>query len=157
MNKVNPFKPNSPVSTGMFAGRIKEIQLLEKALFQTKNGLPCNILVTGERGIGKSSLMMILKDFASGQYKTIEHGEFNFLTISGMISDKTDLVTLIRLIERIVQREIGKTESLRKYLSATWEFAKRIRIMDSGIQAANEINDPDIIIDEFAYSLAQTR
>lgn len=156
MKKVNPFKPNSPVSTGMFAGRLKEIQLLEKALFQTKNGLPCNSLVTGERGIGKSSLMMILKDFATGQYETLEHGKFNFLTISGMISDKTDLVTLIRLIERNIHRELGKTESIRKYLSATWEFAKRIRIMDSGIDGANEISDPDIIIDEFSYSLAQT-
>lgn len=156
MRKINPFKPNSPVSTGMFAGRLNEISLLERALYQTKNGLPCHALVTGERGIGKSSLMMILKDFASGRFETFEHGKFNFLTISGMISDKTDLVTLIKLIERNVLRELGKTESIRKYLSATWEFAKRIKIMDSGIDKGEDIVDPDIMIDEFGYSIART-
>lgn len=122
MKKLNPFKPNSPVSTGMFAGRLNEIKILENALFQTKSGNPCSILVTGERGIGKSSLMMVLKDFAVGNYETLEHGRFDFLTINGMISDRTDLVTLIRLIERNIQRELGKTETIRKYLSNTWEF-----------------------------------
>lgn len=156
MRKINPFKPNSPVSTGMFAGRINEILLLEQALYQTKNGHPINALVTGERGIGKSSLMMILKGFSSGRTETLEHGKFNFLTISGMISDKTDLVTLIKLIERNVLRELGKSETIRKYLSATWEFAKRIKIMDSGIDKGEDIVDPDIMLDEFAYSIAQT-
>lgn len=156
MKKINPFKPNSPVSTGMFAGRLNEIELLERSLHQTKNGIPCNSLITGERGIGKSSLMMILKDFASGQFETLSHGKFNFLTINGIVSDRTDLITLIRLIERSINRELAKTESIRNYLSATWEFAKRIRIMDSGIERSDDISDPDIILDEFAYSLAKT-
>lgn len=156
MKKINPFKPNGPVSTGMFAGRINEIILLERALYQTKNGHPINALVTGERGIGKSSLMMIFKDFSSGRLSTLEHGTFNFLTISGMISDKTDLVTLIKIIERNVSRELGKNEAIRKYLSATWDFVKRIKIMDSGIDKAEDIVDPDIMLDEFAYSIAQT-
>lgn len=156
MKKVNPFKPNSPVSTGMFAGRLNEIKILENALYQTKSGNPCNILVTGERGIGKSSLMAVLKDFSVGSYDTLEHGSFNFLTINGMISDRTDLVTLIRLIERNIRRELGRTETIRKYLSNTWEFVKRIKVMDSGIESSEQIVDPDLIIDEFAYSLSQT-
>jgi len=156
MKKINPFKPNSPVSTGMFAGRLKEIQLLGQSLYQTKCGNPNNILVTGERGIGKSSLMMILKDFASGARETLEHGKFEFLTINGMVSDTTDLVTLIKLIERNIKRELGKTESMRKYLSTAWDFVKRIRVMDSGIEDCEIINDPDLIIDEFVYSLAKT-
>ena len=135
---------------------MNEILLLERALYQTKNGHPVNSLVTGERGIGKSSLMMILKDFSSGKVETLEHGRFNFLTISGMISDKTDLVTLIKLIERNVLRELGKSEAIRKYLSATWEFAKRIKVMDSGIEKGDDIVDPDIMLDEFAYSIART-
>lgn len=156
MNKVNPFKPNSPVSTGMFAGRLKEIELLEQSLHQAKSGNPSNILVTGERGIGKSSLMMILKDFESGTYETLKHGSFEFLTINVMVSDTTDLITLIKLIERNIKRELGKTEAMRKYLSNAWGFVKRIKVMDSGIDDCETINDPDLIINEFAYSLAQT-
>jgi len=156
MKKINPFKPNSPVSTGMFAGRLNEIEQVERSLHQTKNGVPCNLLVTGERGIGKSSLMMVLKDFAIGNLETLDHGRFNFITINGIVSDKTDLVTLIKLIERNIQRELARTESIRSYLAATWEFAKRIKIMDSGIEKSDDIIDPDIILDEFAYSLAKT-
>lgn len=156
MKKINPFKPNSPVSPGMFAGRVKEIKVLEHALFQTKNGNPCNVLVTGERGIGKSSLMMTLKEFSRSNLETLEHGKFDFLTISGMVSEKTDLVTLIRLIERNIKRELGKTETIRKYLSSTWDFVKRIKVMDSGIDECESISDPDLIIDEFSYSLAET-
>ena len=66
MSKINPFKPNSPVPTAMFAGRYDEIVTLEKGLFHTKNGHSSNFLITGERGIGKSSLMMLLKHLASG-------------------------------------------------------------------------------------------
>lgn len=54
MPKVNPFKPNDPVPTAMFAGRYDELIALEKGLYQTKHGQNSNFLITGERGIGKS-------------------------------------------------------------------------------------------------------
>ena len=153
MKKINPFKPNSPVSTGIFAGRIDEIRLLEQALHQTKNGHPSNFLVTGERGIGKSSLMMILKDFSSGSF---DHGKFNFLTINGVISERMDLITLIKLIDRNIKRELGKEEAIRKFMNSTWEFVQRIRVMDSGIEKNSIVEDSDLIINDFAYSLAET-
>ena len=59
--KINPFKPNYPVQPGMFIGRIKEVERLESQLFQTKAGQPTNFLITGERGIGKSSLLLYKK------------------------------------------------------------------------------------------------
>jgi len=36
--KFNPFKPGAVVHPGMFAGRKYELQVIEKCLFQTKNG-----------------------------------------------------------------------------------------------------------------------
>jgi hypothetical protein len=156
MKKINPFKPNSPVSTGMFAGRIEEIKLLEQALYQTKNSRPSNYLVTGERGIGKSSLMMILKDFSSGTFESIEYGTFNFLTINAVISERTDLITFIKLIERNITRELGRVESVRKFINNTWEFVQRIKVMDSGIEKKSVTEESDLIINDFAYSLAKT-
>ena len=81
MVKINPFKPNSPVSTGMFAGRLTEIITLEKGLHQTKNNNPINFLITGERGIGKSSLLTYIKFLANGEIKSPDYNLFNFLTI----------------------------------------------------------------------------
>jgi len=155
MSKINPFKPNSPVSSGMFAGRAKEIKALEKGLHQTKNGFPSNILITGERGIGKSSLMNLLKHLALGEI-TSDYGSFNFLAVNIVISDRTSLLTLIRLIERSIGRELGKVEAIRSFLAETWSFVQRVKVMDSGVNKAEAVEDADMVIDDFAYSLTQT-
>ncbi|MGI2107729.1 AAA family ATPase [Shewanella frigidimarina] len=156
MKKINPFKPNSPVSTGMFAGRINEIELLEQALHQSKYGQPSNFLITGERGIGKSSLMMILKDFSSGKFETLAHGKFNFLTINIVISERMTLLTFIKLIERSIKRELGKVEAIRNFMNSTWDFVQRIKVMDSGIEKSNVTEDSDLVINDFAHSLSET-
>jgi len=155
MSKVNPFKPNSPVPPGMFAGRLSEIDALEKGLYQTKNGQNSNFLVTGERGIGKSSLLSLLKEVASGDIDGLDHN-FNFVTVYAAISKQTNLATLIKLIERNIKREIGKIEKVRNFLDNTWSFVQRIKILDSGIDKGKSIEELDLIIDDFSYSLAKT-
>jgi Cdc6-like AAA superfamily ATPase len=63
--KFNPFRPNYPVYRGMFAGRWNEIMRIDKILFQTKNCNPTNIMIIGERGIGKTSLMLFTRFFCT--------------------------------------------------------------------------------------------
>ncbi len=156
MSKVNPFKPHSPVPSGLFAGRINEINEYEKGLFQTKHDSPCNFLVTGERGIGKSSLLSLFKPLAKGEIKSLNYDAFNFVTINTIISDSTTLLSFIKMIENSVKREVGKLESIRSFLNDAWSFVERIKIMDSGIDQKSQTEDPDIIIDSFSYSLSQT-
>ena len=156
MTKINPFKPNSPVPIGMFAGRLREIEALEKGLHQTKNGNPDNFLIIGERGIGKSSLLTLMKPLASGEIETFKYGFFNFVTVNVQISERTSLVTFIKLIERQIQREIGKLKVIKSFLKETWNFVQRIKVLDSGIDQADKTEDADLVIDDFAYSLAET-
>jgi hypothetical protein len=156
MPKVNPFKPNHPVSPGMFAGRISEIQALEKGLHQTKNGYPSNFLITGERGIGKSSLLSLIKPTATGEIKSSDYDIFNFVSVNVVISNKSTLSTLIQLIDRVLKRELGKIEQVRGFLDDTWSFVQRIKIMDSGIESGQANEELDLIIDDFSYSLAET-
>lgn len=157
MSYINPFKPNSPVPIGMFAGRIKELELLENGLLQTRHGQSCNYLVTGERGIGKSSLMLYLKHVASGSITSLDDKTFDFITINLSLSEKMSLTTLIKLIESNISRELKGIESIRSFLTSTWEFAQRLKIMDSGIEKAESIEyDTDILLDELSYSLAET-
>lgn len=156
MLKINPFKPNSPVPYGMFAGRLSEIETLEKGLYQTKNRNPMNFLITGERGIGKSSLMAYTKPLATGDIKSSDYEFFKFVVVNVAISDRTNLLTLIRLIEQNLKREISKIESVRSFMESTWSFVQRIKIMDSGVDRVQLIEEPDLVIDEFAYSLSET-
>lgn len=153
--RINPFKPNSPVPTGMFAGRYQEIDSLEQGLHQTKHGHSTNFLVTGERGIGKSSLMMCLDYIAKGDVIN-NCDKFDFVSISIVLSPKITLVTLIKLIERKLNRELSKIESFRSFIKDTWSFAQRLKVMDSGIEQSDIDADDDILIDEFSYSLSET-
>jgi hypothetical protein len=38
--KVNPFSPNSPISHGMFVGRLDEIGRVDSYILQTQAGQP---------------------------------------------------------------------------------------------------------------------
>lgn len=156
MLKLNPFKPNSPVPTAMFAGRVNELRILENGLFRTKNLNASHFLITGERGIGKSSLMLYMKHVSSGSIPSLNNEIFNFLTVNISVSDKMDLVTFIKLIEKHISRELSKIEEIRSFLSATWSFVQRIKVMDSGIDSATKDSESDIIIDDFSYSLCET-
>ncbi len=156
MTKINPFKPNSPVSPGMFAGRVKEIETIEKGFFQAKNGYPAHFLITGERGIGKSSLIEYVTHVSKGDIPSLDHGSFNFVTISISISDRIGITSFIQLIDRHIKREIGKIEKVRNFLESTWEFVQRLRIMDSGIENKSTSDNPDLIVDDFSYSLSET-
>jgi len=159
MAKVNPFKPNSPVPPGMFAGRLEEIKTLQNGLHQTKNGNSSSFLLTGERGIGKSSLISLIKPTAQGDITTPDYDRFNFIVVNTVISNRSTLVSFIKLLERNLKRElekIGKAEKVRSFFDDTWSFVQRLRIMDSGIDKTQTNDELDLIIDDFSYSLSET-
>ena len=79
--KFNPYVPNGIAYPGMFIGRLDEIEAIEQALFQAKNGSPQHLLIQGERGIGKSSLVNYADWIAKGDIP-IDDWAFNFLTVS---------------------------------------------------------------------------
>ena len=153
--KINPFKPNHPVSPGMFAGRLDEIDKLEKGLFQTKNGYPTNYLITGERGIGKSSLLGITRIIADGL--PFEDDAFNFVTVDLIISKVSSLQSIIKLIDKNLKRKLSSIEKVRTFLDSTWDFVQRIKVLDSGIEKMNvQTEQLDVLIDDFSYSLSET-
>ncbi len=156
MTKINPFKPNSPVPPAMFTGRYDEIVSLENGLHHTKHNQPSNFMITGDRGIGKSSILFYLSSIASGKIETPNLGRFEFIPINITISDKLDISTLLKLTSNNISREIGKTESIRKFLSDSWSFIQRIKIMDSGVNATEQDSEIEIQLDNFSYSLAET-
>src|SRR3990172_5216937 len=124
MPKINPFKPQSPINPGMFTGRLPEILRLENHLFQTRCGQPANFIISGERGIGKSSLMLYVKYIAKGAVSTFTEVEqnLNFLVIDTDLDQNTTQLGLIRKIEFGLKRELAKSEPAKKFLSDAWGF-----------------------------------
>jgi len=69
--KESPFTPGRPVQPEYFVARIKEIQRLERAIKQTISGRNENVFITGQRGIGKSSLAGFIKYLAEKEHNLI--------------------------------------------------------------------------------------
>lgn len=155
--KLNPFQPNSPVHPGMFIGRISEIQKLNQALYQTKMGQPVNCLITGERGIGKTSLLELFRDIAKGLIEVEEGVRFNFLVVNTDISSETNRLDLIQKIELSLRSELSETEAARTFFSDTWSFIRKFEVGGVAYKPEDKRNySTEVLFEEFSLSLKKT-
>src|SRR5208337_2132877 len=112
-HKYNPFRPNKIVSPGMFCGRIEELDYIEHCLIQTKNGNSQNFLVEGERGIGKSSLLVFEDAVSSGKTQTRDNTRLKFITINISLQETDNLFTIVKKISDRLKIKIEKKEELK--------------------------------------------
>ncbi len=153
--KVNPFKPNSPVNPGVFVGRLEELNRLELALAQTCAEEPAHFMVTGERGIGKTSLLLYLNYVAKGQIPGVEERTFKFLVLNLDVDHTTTQIGLVQRIKLHLDNELGKSEKARTFLKEVWSFLQRIRVMDTGIMPAEDMICDEVTLDQFSMSLGK--
>lgn len=70
---VDPFSPNRPVDDpDRFAGRRDQVDEVVDALYQLHNGNPRHCIITGDRGIGKSSLLLQARLLSQGDNRLAE-------------------------------------------------------------------------------------
>lgn len=152
--KINPFKPNHPIYQGVFAGRIEEIKKIDQALFQTKHDNATNLLFIGERGIGKTSILLLAKNIAQGDFSWSDN-TYNFLPIHLNINTKTTLIDFVLKFHNALKREIHKINLTQKIFENCWGFIKKLEVAGCKINEDNQTNK-EIIIDDFVYSLSDT-
>ena len=152
--KINPFNPNSPTGPGMFAGRGKEIDSIAQILLQTKANKGHGFLLLGQRGIGKTSLLNLVKFQAEGSIET-KGEKLNFLVIEIDITKETNLYTIIKKIELALKRKLAKSEPTRKLFADIWNFLGRIEVAGTKVNTSKEF-DKELLFEEFSYSLADT-
>ena len=163
--KYNPYKPGHTIHPGMFCGREAEIETIERSLFQTKNENPKNFLITGERGIGKTSLLSYASHLAKGSIKK----EYNFLVISfeleaqfqfSQVIDKfiaetkaqlyeedklkSLMKTILNILEQIESEVIKFKKKETEIYSAIADLAKLLK----KIVSSNKVDGVLILIDE---------
>lgn len=152
MARINPFRPTSPISPGMFVGRRAEVQKLARTLAQTRAGTPANFAIIGERGVGKSSLLFYLKALAEGR---LSSQQFNFLVIDTDVDPTTTQTSLLSKIALGLERSLAQSEKARAFFAELWSFLIRIEAAGVSIkQSADQIDD--VAIERFAYSLHKT-
>jgi hypothetical protein len=155
MNRVNPFRPNNAVVPGMFVGRLPQLDALIQALVQTKAGSPKSFMLTGERGIGKTSLLQYFKWAAQGHIQ-VQQQNMRFLVVDLDIDSTSTDIGLIRRVELELTRELAKTEPARSFLKTGWQFLQRVEAFGVTIRESAGGYDSETLHDEFAYSLATT-
>jgi len=92
---LNPFIPDKPVDPKRFIGRKLEISELESALAHAQEGLSRHFLVTGDRGIGKTSLLDYIRKTATGYDNEYNDG-YNFIVIDIVIDHMMTRFDLIK-------------------------------------------------------------
>jgi biotin operon repressor len=145
--KFNPFVPNGIAFPGMFIGRSEEISLIEQALFQTKNGNPQHLLLTGERGIGKSSLLFFADLVARGEIDSTDT-KFNFLTVSTDLAGIGSQVGIIRQIARELRSKLREHSQLQEKAKKLFEFLVSWEVLGVKYQSREAELDPDELLDD---------
>ena len=148
MLKYNPFKPGSIVHPGMFSGRIDEIKSLENTLFQTKNKNPSHFIIHGERGIGKSSLLMLLCCFATGETESLYDQRYKFLVLNIELDPNDIYSDIISKVAREFERVLAKSDIFRKKLSDIWDFISKWEIL--GVKYQRESLPPETLLEELS-------
>ena len=92
---TNPFTPHRPIDPEYFAGRISEVEKATAAINQTRHKRTQNILLTGERGIGKTSLALYAR-YVAAQPNEILKTDFRFATAYYTIERNQNLADVCR-------------------------------------------------------------
>ena len=116
--KESPFTPGSPVPPDSFVGRQKQIEEILRYASQVRKGRQENVFLTGERGMGKSSL-------ASFLFYYLKEKE-NFLTVYVSLGGVEKLDELVRRIFEKILSEISKQESLKNKVSKIFKYVEEV-------------------------------
>jgi Cdc6-like AAA superfamily ATPase len=128
MAKYNPFRPGSVISPGMFTGRADEIRSIEQSLFQTKNRNPHHFIIEGERGVGKSSLCLLLDYVAKGEIQFEGNRTLNFIVVNVALRDAMSYDDIVDAILAELKRQISERQALLEACKKAWDFLSRFQV-----------------------------
>lgn len=152
MAKYNPFRPGSVVSPGMFTGRGDEMVSIEQSLLQTKHKNPHHFIIEGERGIGKSSLCLVLDYVAKGLIEFESGKTVNFVVVNIELREMMTYDDIIDAIIAELKRQIAEKQALLEVCKKAWDFLSKFQIAGvkyDGVRA----KDPGPRLDELTEVL----
>lgn len=103
----SPFYPGQPVPVDFFIGRIKEIERIIRTIRQVELGKPQAVFLSGDYGIGKSSLASFLRYYAERNNHIL--GIHVFLGGAETIED-----IAIKTVEAVIKQQIYEETKLEK-------------------------------------------
>jgi len=151
----NPFTPNRPIFSGVFAGRSKEIIRINSVFEETRSGNPTNLLIIGERGIGKTSLLLLAKVLACGDIPWGEQ-KYDFLPIYLALDARKSIGHLATTINSLLERALRNLKATPQLLKDIWEFIQRIEVAGTKLAPVYKDISEAEVFNKFVYSLVDT-
>ena len=156
MAKVNPFTPSNPAPATLFAGRDEEINAIDKELHQACNGNPTHLLLIGERGIGKTSLLHVGEIFAKGEFAWSEK-KHNFLVIRLSLNDKINLVDFAIILKKAIERQVDREHPALNFVKKAWDVISKFEVQGISFKREGSINiNDEVFIRDFIDSISNT-
>ncbi len=143
--EYSPFTPGKPVPVDFFVGRRTQIeQLSEKVARSTTSGLQTGFL-SGERGIGKSSLASFVKHLVEREYKAV--GLHTFL---GGVTTLTEMAR--RIFDRLLKESVDKTwhGNVRQFFG---DHVRQVGLFGVSLEFGASQRDLQHIVHDFAPAL----
>lgn len=100
----NPFQPDEPVSPKLFVGRKKELATIETALSETARTKTKNILIIGDKGIGKTSIAGYIENLAERVNAEEKYGGQFFTVFCSLGSCTNNEDVCVTILEEIYNK-----------------------------------------------------
>jgi hypothetical protein len=141
----SPFTPGVPVPVEFFVGRQGEVERLKNLVAASASGRVQVAFLTGERGIGKSSLASLVKSLVEQDQQYL--GVHTFLGGVRALEEMTR-----RVFDRLVKDSLGRTwqHKLREFLGA---HIRQVGLFSVNIEFEAEAGELRRLVNDFAPSL----
>jgi len=141
----SPFSPGQPVPIEFFTGRIRQVEQLRSMVKASLQGRFKIGFVTGERGIGKSSLVSFIRHLAEREDSAA--GCHVFL---GGVRDLTE--TVRRVFDRLLKESIDKPwyGKVRDFFG---RHVREVGLFGVSVELDLSPRDKEVIADDFVPSL----
>ena len=117
---INPFSPTRYAEETTFAGRKNEIESIRACIRQTANGMAQNFIITGEKGIGKSSLLMNIHRWAGSGEKSGK--QYRILPLLVTLDSEDDVNSIVGKIKRQLMLSFKKHNPVFYWTKRAWDF-----------------------------------
>lgn len=141
----SPFTPGLPVPVEFFIGRLNEIERLEKRISTATKGRLQVAFLSGERGIGKSSLASFVKYLSERDHRIL--GLHTFL---GGVTSLEEMVR--RVFDRLLKESIGTSwhEKVKRFFG---DHIREVGLFGISVEFGAPDQDLKRMVHDFAPAL----
>jgi len=146
-NKESPFTPGRPVPIDYFVARSKEVERIKRAIKQASTGRNENVFITGERGIGKSSLASLVRFLADKEY--------GFLGVHCYLGGVGDVEGMVRIVfQRFFQQTLDKS-LFEKLKTLFGRYIKAITLFGVSVEFTADQSELRMLKENFSLAMRQ--